>query len=235
MRGRGRGQSQQMGRGGRGRGFPLRMAFGRGGRGGERGSSTTCLQPSGMLGRASVAGGESGRWRAENVGPNTCSNPSLPAHLASDSQQAKANKASKCRSTPSPVGTAAAGARVPVEATVPKTTVETVVVDLSSDSELDSPPDSPRSYSSSPSSSWTTTSSPEGQDDMTVPLKLFLLDTKCETTGRCTQAWSFYGPVLPSPPCGRLASVLSYAQKWVLPSERLFYYGDKITHQLHLS
>ena len=171
MRGRGRGQNQQMGSGGRGRGHPLRMGFGRGGRGGERGSSTTypCPQPRGMLGRASVAGGESGRWRAENVGPNTCSNPSLPAHLASDSQQVKANK-TKSRSTPSPVGSAAAGARVPVEATVPRTAVETVVVDLSSDSELDSPPDSPRSYSSSPSSSWTTTSSPEGQDDMTVPL-----------------------------------------------------------------
>ena len=167
MRGRGRG-----GHIGRGRGEPMRMGFVRGGRIGGRG-----LQP----GRARVAGvarGESGRWWAENVGPNTCSNPSLPSGLASDSSQTKANKSSRGRSTPFPLGTTgtvADEARVPVDTTGPKTTVETIVVDLSSDSELDSAPNSPRSYSSSPSSSWTTTPSPEGQDDMTVAMMIFSL------------------------------------------------------------
>ena len=169
MRGRGRGQGHQTGSE-RGRGKPLRMGYVRGRSVGGRGSYPG-PQSRGMLGRARVPGGESGRWWAENIGPNTsCSNPSLPSHLASDSlQPTKANKMLKSRSTPSPEGATAADARVPVDTKGPKTTtVETIVVDLSSDSELDSPPNSPRSYSSSPSSSWTTTPSPEGQDDMTV-------------------------------------------------------------------
>ena len=177
MRGRGRGRHIGSGPG-RGRSEPMRKGPVRGGRVGGRG-----LQPRGIPGRARVAGvarGESGRWWAENVGPNTCSNPSLPSGLASDSPQAKANKSSRGRSTPSPVGTTgtvADEASVPVDTTGSKTTVETIVVDLSSDSELDSAPNSPRSYSSSPSSSWTTTPSPEGQDDMTVAMIFSLRKT----------------------------------------------------------
>ena len=213
---RGRGRVSVRSRGGevirgRGRAEPMRMRFSRG----RRGSSITSCGPSATSGRGRAGRGESGRWWAENVGPNTCSNPSLPSHLATDSSQNKANQIPKSsRPTPTPPS---------LNITEPKATAETVVVDLSSDSEFDSPPNSPRSYSSSPSSSWTTTPSPEGQDDMMVPLFLQKQADNQQTimpSTRCTLALSFYGPAPPSPPCGRQTSVLSYAQKWVPLSER---------------
>ena len=213
---RGRGRVSVRSRGGevirgRGRAEPMRMRFSRG----RRGSSITSCGPSAISGRGRAGRGESGRWWAENVGPNTCSNPSLPSHLATDSSQNKANQIPKSsRPTPTPPS---------LNITEPKATAETVVVDLSSDSEFDSPPNSPRSYSSSPSSSWTTTPSPEGQDDMMVPLFLQKQADNQQTimpSTRCTLALSFYGPAPPSPPCGRQTSVLSYAQKWVPLSER---------------